>query len=256
MITQLWLLTTSFPTKSKLNMPSTASILPAEDSVRLSQLSQKANDYIQKSVFLANLFANHHRIKRSAEEKKTDQRETFYKLTEYHHPNGEESRVIDSSSIYTTTSPLEGVYGSYKSYLETGYEDVKCKPESVTLPSDKNYLPDVVPGVRCDGRCSACNDGYTYQAVVYPMPTLKVHKIGTIQTYYKSTRLIPVYCACFRAAIADDDVTYSEDDADNVYNNFDSVEADNIGRRDPAYNEEDIGDVYDAFDSTSEDDTK
>lgn len=209
-----------------------------------SNVNKKSVVDIEKPVTAADMSTVLHRTKRTTGE-------TYYRITEYQYAPNEDGTEIDSSSAYTTRPPVEMPHNNYRSYLDTGYEDEKCRPESVMLNGDgDSYLPDVVPGVRCNANCSACKDGYLYQAVIYPIPTLKVHKIDTIQTYYKTTRFIPVYCACFKI-ITDDDAIYREEDSSSPYEAFESVETGGVTKHDPSYNAEDADDLYDAFDSTS-----
>ena len=234
----------SFPTGNTANFPSPDSILINEENRQASTASHNLIDVADTSITVIDTLTNHQRIKRD-----TEQTETFYRITEYKNPIDEDRSVIDQLSIYTTQPPMEAGHDSYRTYLETGYTDEKCKPESVMLDSNEDYLTDVVPGVRCNAKCRACEDGYTFQAVMYPMSALKVHRIGDTQTYYRTTRWIPVYCACFR----DDDVDiYSEEDTSNPYDGFDSIRTESTtSTKDSIYNAEDTDDVYEAFDSKS-----
>ena len=207
-----------------------------------SNVKNKRNEETLKPVTVHDMMTNLHRTKRTTEEGLRRKAETFYIIREYQHPMNEEITLLDFSSTYTTRPTVDMPFDEYRSYLESSYgDDEKCKPESVNLYGNGHYLPDVVPGVRCNARCSACDDGYAYKAVMYPMPALKSHRIGDTQTYYVSTRSIPVYCACFRGPTTESNVaaSYTREDASNFYEAFDSVDDD---------------DVYRAFDSTSAED--
>ena len=244
-VAEILLLTASYPT------PNTPSMNILYD------VQAAFNKGTEKSAYAIETLVSPLRMKRSSEET-----QTFYRITQYEHSVEDAITAIDRSAEYTTRPAEQAANNEYSSYLESPYDDDEnCKPQSVMLHGNGDYLPDVVPGVRCKATCSACDDGYTYQAVMYPMPVLKTHRIGATQVYYKTTRSIPVYCTCSRDSASNDDghdgnddgddgnATYIVDDSSNPYDGFDSLEVHSKVTKDPVYNEEETDDIYDAFDA-------
>jgi hypothetical protein len=144
----------------------------------------------KKPTTISDLLTSH-RAKRSR-----DDQNIYYHVTEYEYQDDHDATVLGVSNATPTASIDEGA----ESYLNPSYnyKDDKCKPKSVMVEGDDSYFHKAVPGVACDTHCAACEDGSTYKAVFYPMPTLRMDNRGADQIYYKTTRPVPVYCSCFK----------------------------------------------------------
>lgn len=218
----------------------------AGDAVATLVLTANRNS---KPESTSNTFSGRTWTERNSEENQRENvRGTFYEITLYKQVIGDDA----SSSVVPTRPATDATYDGYKSYLETRFEDDSCKPESVMLHSDEVYLPDVVPGVRCNANCSACKDGYAYQAVVYPMPTLRARKFDMIQAFYETTRLVPVYCSCLSSDFPRvNDVTCADEVTITQHDRFDSVQTVSMITEDQTHNAQTTVNPYKTSDYAS-----
>ena len=163
-----------------------------------------------------------------------DDGNTYYKITEYIHQNSQ----VDTVSKSTTLTPGDSTVSQHTgmSFQDHMYEseDEQCNPKVVLIEDDGMYLPRSVPGVVCDSGCSTCTDGFTYRAVMYPMPTLRLHTQDIDRVYYETTRSVPVYCACLQdmtssaehTTAKSTDSTTTENDYEDFYSNFEKIDED------------------------------